>query len=231
MNKQTYIIIFSLMLSLQGISQTRDRIVYDPTLNATIITETALEVEIQGEIHTQEEKIVDLQRTIASCQAIVTEIENKTYKYLSTASDIISVAYYIRGMTTDIQKSKDNIVDCINIVADEPYLAIITMKIDTLITSRIADLFAYVTDIAFVYDSDYSGGERPKNLLNNAERMEFVYHVSNELKVIRGYTAYLKSYLQIAKKQTVFQNLCPQTYTVVRNCQFYYDRILHNFNL
>lgn len=213
-------------------TQTRDRFVHDPDLKATILVQTAAEVAVQGDIHNKEEKIVDLQATIASCQAIVTDIEQKTYKYLSTASDLISVLHYISTMAYDIQKSKDNISDCLSIVADEPYLAIITMKIDTLITSRALDLYAYITNVAFVYDGEHTGtAGQPKNLINNAERMEFVYHVSNELKIIRGYTAYLKSYLQLAKKQTVFQNLCPQTYTVVRQCEYAANRILNNFHL
>ena len=234
MKKHIAITIISLLLPLLGISQTRDLIVTDPALTAAISGGIALEVTEQQQIHEQQEKIVDLQSSIAACQTIVKKIEEKTYKYLSTASDIIVAANYIVGMTKDIEKSYENLSECLDLVADEPYLVLLTIETDTLIKSRIIDLFAYVTNVAFVYDDGQApigGNGHPKNLMNNAERMEFVYHVSNELKVIRGYTAYLKSHLKVAKKQTVFRNLCPKTYQVVRNCEYTYNSILRDFHL
>ena len=235
MKKEIAIIIISLMFPLFGISQTRDLIVTDPALTAAVAGGTAAEITIQEKIHDSQEKIVDLEATIATCQEVVRNIEQKTYKYLSTASDLIVASRYIIGMESDIENSITNLSDCLDIVADEPYLALLTVNTDTLIKSRMVDLLAYVTNIAFVYDEDQGsvGGanSHPKNLLNNAERMEFVYHVSNELKIIRGYTGYLKYLLQTAKKQTVFQNLCPRTYQVIRNCEYTYDNILRTFHL
>lgn len=233
--KKQLIIIFSLMFPLLGIAQTRDLIVVDPELTAAVASATGAEVAVQANIHENQEKIVDLQTTIATCQTIVSNIEQKTYKYLSTASEIINTVNYILVMKNDIEKSIENLQECVDIVADEPYLILATLKIDTLINSRIEDLFAYVTNVAFVWDNDQGtiggGNNQPKNLMNNAERMEFVYHVGNELKIIRGYTGYLKSHLKIAKKQSVFRNLCPKTYTIVRQCENTCNGIIRNFNL
>lgn len=233
--KKQLIIIFSLMFPLLGISQTRDLVVTDPALTAVVSGGITSEVNVQTTIHEYQEKIVDLQTSIAACQGVVKNIEQKTYKYLSTASDIIVAANYIVGMEKDIEKSKENLQECIDIIADEPYLVLVTLEVDTLIGARLIDLFAYITNVAFVWDNDQGtiggGNNQPKNLMNNAERMEFVYHVSNELKVIRGYTAYLKSHLKVAKKQSVFRNLCPKTYIIVRQCENTCNSIIRSFNL
>ena len=233
--KKQLIIIFSLTFPLLGIAQTRDLIVTDPALTAAVAGGITTEVAIQTNIHESQDKIIDLQTTIATCQSVVKNIEQKTYKYLSTASEILVAARYIADMRADIDKSFENLRECVNLVSDEPYLVLITIETDNVITSRVTDLLAYITNVVFVYDNDQgtigSGGNPPKNLMNNAERLEFVYHISNELKIIKGYTAYLKFHLETAKKQTVFQNLCPKTYEIVRQCEFTCNNIIRNFNL
>lgn len=221
------------MFPLLGLSQNRDLIVYDPTLNGTIMAQTSAEVATQRDIHEKEDQIKGLQTSIAGFQATLKDIEQKTFKYLSVASDVIVAARYIADMRTDILKTWEDLQECTRIVADEPYLLLVTVEVDGALTQRITELFEYVTNIAFVYDGEGSGSgtNQPKNLLNNAERMEIVYHVSNELKIIRGYTNYLKYHLQTAKKQSVFQNLCPYTYQVVRNCESAANNIINNFSL
>ena len=228
MKKRIEIIIISLVFPLLGMAQTRDRIVFDPTLNATIIAETGLEVATQEKIHEKQEEIADYKATIVALQASILNIETKTYNCLAQASSLINTVEYTISIGRDIDYIRQNLRDCMQIVVDEPYLLATTYEIDTLIITRIEDLASYVRNIAFVYDGD---SERPRNLLNPAERMEIFYHVSNEIKIIRGYTNYMKYHLQTAKKQTVFQNLCPKTYEITRTCERMANNIINNFHL
>lgn len=237
------IMILSLLSPLIISAQNRDGVlVLDPSLQATIEILGEKEVQTQQDIHEDQERTADFQATIAVMQNKVKRIEEKTYKYLSTASSLIETARYIVDMRNDISKTFDYLDEAVQIVADEPYLLLTTVEIDTLIYRRITELLEYVTNIAFVWDfgdgDSHEGAtiistntDAPKNLLNNAERMEIVYHVSNELKIIRGYANYLKYHLQTAKKQTLFQNLCPYTYQMIRNCEGVANNIINTFSL
>lgn len=209
-------------------------VVTDPVLTTTILGATAGEIATQQAIHEDQETTATFQAEIAAMQATIKRIEQKTYDYLSTASNIITVARYVAQMRDDIEESIHNLDEARRIVEDEPYLLLVTYSLDTVIYNHAIELLEYVTQIAFVWDNDGSGSnnnDRPKNLLNNAERMEIVYNVSKELKIIKGYTNYMKYKLKAAKKQTVFQNLCPYTYEVVRTCQAEANYILQHFNL
>lgn len=237
--KKHIIILFALLSTIIAYSQNKNEravtgIVSDPGLTAVVTSATVGEIETQRLIHEDQEKTATFQAEIAAMQTTIKRIEQKTYEYLSTASSIISVIRHITEMRDDIEAIGQNLDEARRIVQDEPYLLLTTFSIDTVVYNHIIELFEYVTNIAFVWDNDGSGhsnNDRPKNLLNNAERMEIVYNISKELKIIRGYTNYLKYHLKAAKKQTVFQNLCPYTYQVIRNCQTEANYILQHFNL
>ena len=158
--------------------------------------------------------------------------------YLSRVNDVLNTVSWVQGLVNDIRATKDYLVEGVEIIQEEPYLVLMTYNVMSDMVERTAQLLSYVTNIAFVWDQDANGNNtsgsdpnHPKNLLNNAERMEIFTHVSNEIQVIKGEAFYLKSMLKVAKKNSVFQNLCPREYQIIRNCQRTADRIINEFNL
>lgn len=244
MKKKYFIVLLSMFFIIpywsyaQEKGKNRDFFVMDPTLIGTIGAATASEVAVLNNIENKEEEIQNLQAGIAALQGQINSIEQKTMKYLSRANDVLNTITWVQGLVSDIRATKDYLVEGIEVIQEEPYLVLMTYNVMSDMVERTTQLLSYVTNIAFVWDQDANGNStngstpgQPKNLLNNAERLEIFTHVSNEIQVIKGEAFYLKSMLKVAKKNSVFQNLCPREYQIVRNCQRTADRIIHDFSL
>lgn len=202
--------------------------VWDPLLNAAVIDERLMDERQFSNIIENEEKIAEHQISIIALQVEMNTIQNKMYKYLKNTNDLLNVPHQIENLLFVSTKIVERMGEIARIVHDHPQLLLFVTETEERLIERIADLIYYVRDIAFVWDDD---NDQPKNLLNNAERMEIYNYVYNELRAIRATTDVLKRQLLAAKKRSAFENLCPRTYQVYRNCEATKNDILEHFQL
>lgn len=202
--------------------------VWDPLLNAEIIIEKEMDERQFNNIIENEEKIAGHQISIIALQIEMNTIQNKMYKCLKNTNDLLNVGHQLENLIFVSTKITERMAEIARIVHDHPQLLLFVTETEERLIDRIADLIFYVRDIAFVWDDD---NDQPKNLLNNAERMEIYNYVYNELRAIRATTDVLKRQLLAAKKRSAFENLCPRTYQVYRNCEATKNDILEHFQL
>lgn len=218
-----------ILLSCRLFSQTRlTGEVIDPALTLAVIEERIMDESKYEEIIDAQNKINEAQNKIATLQVSINNIQSKTYKYLKNANEIINAVNQLATLRKIIQGINTRFLEVVEVVEEDPYLLLFASETEEIIIDRCNELFLYVKDIAFVWDDD---NPQPKNLLNNAERMEIYKFVYDELVLIRADLAILKRNLLAAKKRSLFENLCPQTYRLVRNCEGVKNQIINEFHL
>lgn len=204
--KLTFMFVLLLGLNIvqieQAQAQSKDDVeeVRDDITRETFITFHKRQLENFELMREHEGNIVATQTLVKNEAQEIARIRGEIYSSLSRVSNLIMDIRSVVAIAEDTQKTFEYIADCERITYEHPQLAIIAMETKVAIYNRISQLNLYLT-------TALTGGEM--NLMNNADRIKFISRVSTDMRVLKGYTFYLRSQLELAIENGFWRSLFP----------------------
>ncbi len=197
--KLILIILCTTCIISKGLSQVP---VWDVACMETLIENHKAQYNAFKEMKKNEGKIAAIQAEVSRKITQIEYYKAKVYKslkdvkmILKTGKDIIYAKDIIKDIvkyqSTMIQESKDN-----------PELTLVAVETEAELIKRTRDLIFYIYNVAVV-GTDF-------NLLNNKQRMDLIYHVISELRIMRGIAYSICVQLKSAKRSGVLKILLRQ---------------------
>ena len=211
-------LVLSLMVLLGAVGINAQQIVIDPAMITTLVVNHTEQQGVLKDIKSAENNIRNFQILIQEKMRQIENLQEKTYKYLSTVNSVVKNGkdiIYASQIAQDIYKYQSQ---AIKYAADDPKLVLVAVKTESELISRTADLFLYIYNIAL------AGGE--KNLLDNKQRIDLCIHVVNELRDMRGLAYSVYRQMKTAQRTGVLRSLSPGTFRYINNSKRNIDKIL-----
>ncbi|WP_460881022.1 plasmid transfer protein [Pontibacter rugosus] len=154
------------------------QVVFDPAVVSTLVVNHTAQQAALKDIKESEAKIFVVQQAIASKMVQIKELEEKMYNSLKSVQSIIGQSkniVYASRIAQDIGTYQGQMMD---IAQGDPELLLIAAKTELELINRTSDLFTYIYQVAVV-GTDV-------NLMSNADRLNLIRHVVDELRIMRG---------------------------------------------
>lgn len=218
-NKMKTTILFSLVLLLGTMKGWSQSLVLDPALVGTLVYSHQEQQGVLNDIKSEETKIRNFQLLIQQKMNQIQDLQEKTYKYLSTVNAVVKNGkdiIYASTLAKDIAKYQS---EAAKYAVGEPKLLTIIAKTEYELISRSVDLMIYINNIAL------QGGD--KNLMDNKQRIDLCIHVVNELRRMRGLAYAVCRQMKSAKRAGVLKTLAPGQFKYVNSGKQKVDNILN----
>ncbi|RDV11887.1 plasmid transfer protein [Pontibacter diazotrophicus] len=177
------------------------QLVFDPAVVSTLVVNHTAQQEALKDIKDSEGKIFAAQQAITVKMAQIKELEEKMYNSLKSVQSIVGQSkniVYASSIAQDIGKYQAQMMD---IAQGDPELLLIAAKTELALVNRSADLFAYIYQVA-VIGTDV-------NLMSNADRLNLIRHVVDELRVMRGLSYSITQKMRVAKHAGLIRTMNP----------------------
>lgn len=192
------------LLSILVLGSTRlqaQQIVFDPTVVSTLVVNHTMQYNALSDIKTNEKKIATLQTMVSAELAKIQLLEQKMYNSLKSVQSIIGQSkniIYASAIAKDIGKFQGQMMET---AKGDPELMLIAAKTELELINRTADLFTYIYQVAVVGTD--------MNLMSNADRLNLIRHVVDELRIMRGLAYGINRKMRLAKYAGLWKAMNP----------------------
>ena len=175
-----YLVQIALLLSIMGTCPTKmhaQTLVWDPAVQTQLIANHLVQNGNLKDIKTNEEKIATAQGLIALKMEQIKQIEDKVYKSLKNVQIVIQNVKdigYAYEISKDIGKYQKEMV---KLAKQDPELILVAAKAEIELLNKGIDLLQYIFIAVTATDA---------NLMNNAQRVNLIRHVIDDLRLMRG---------------------------------------------
>lgn len=155
----------------------------------------------------------------------IARIRGQIYNSLAQVNQIIMDIRSVVAIAQDVEYTYQYLHDCDSITLEHPELLLISMETKVALVNRMEQLGKYLV-------LSLTGGEM--NLMNNKDRLVFISRVSSEMRMIKGYSNYLRFELQLAVKNGFWRSLFPGLFAWESRLEYnlgVYQNIISNFHL
>lgn len=198
------------------------KVVFDPVLCSGLFATHAEAMTEWNTINTEQKKIILSQTTTMGMLTQIKKTEKKIYDYLSKVNDVVKNVKdlaYAYEISVGIKKNMNKII---SLTASDPELQIVSVKTESFLLKRSADLMLYIANMAL------KGGDQ--NLLDNKQRTDIIIHVIKELSIMRSLTFSIYNQMLVAKQDGIIKSLFPEEYQFATNTQADVDQILSSLH-
>ena len=189
------------LITLLSVSASAQQLVFDPAVLSALVVNHEAQQTVLKDIKQSEGEISSLQATISFKMAQIQELEAKMYNSLKTVQSIVGQGkniIYASTIANDIGKYQSQMLD---IAQGDPELMLIAAKTELALINRTADLFTYIYQVA-VIGTDM-------NLMNNADRLNLIRHVVDELRIMRGLAYSITRKMRVARYAGLWKSMYP----------------------
>jgi hypothetical protein len=176
------------------------QVVFDPAVVSTLVANHTAQQGMLTQIRNEETKIAGFQATIALKMTEIKELEQKMHNSLTRVDQVITTGrnvIYASQIAQDIGRYQ---VEMIQLAAGDPELTLVAVKAELELINRTIDLFEYIMQASV-------GGDI--NMMSNAERMNLIRHVVDNLRIMRGMAFGIVRRMRTAKYAGVWRTISP----------------------
>lgn len=198
------------------------RVVWDIACMETLIANHKVQHASFQNMKENEAQIATFNQQIAAKMVQIEAIQSKFYGSLKSIEAIIRTGkdiIYAADIVRDIVKYQSQMIE---LAVGDPKLIVVAVNTEAQLISRTADLMTYIYQVAIV-GTDI-------NLMDNAQRLDLLKYVIQELRFMRGLAFAVCRKMKTAKRNGIMQSLAPQFFKYRDNRAKIVEELLNNYN-
>ncbi len=198
------------------------RVVWDIACMETLIANHKVQHASFQNMKENEAQIATFNQQIAAKMVQIEAIQSKFYGSLKSIEAIIRTGkdiIYAADIVQDIVKYQSQMIE---LAVGDPKLIVVAVNTEAQLISRTADLMTYIYQVAIV-GTDI-------NLMDNAQRLDLLKYVIQELRFMRGLAFAVCRKMKTAKRNGIMQSLAPQFFKYRDNRAKIVEELLNNYN-
>lgn len=198
--KKIGLFIFVFILNI-GITNAQ-KAVWDVSCMEVLISNHKFQYNSFKKMKENEGKIAAIQKEVSRKITQIEYYKSKVYKSLKDVKLILKTGKDIIYATDIIKDIVRYEAKMIKEATHNPELTLVAAQTEAELVRRTRDLVFYIYNVAII-GTDF-------NLLNNKQRMDLIYHVISELRLMRGIAYSICVQLKTAKRSGVLKTLLRQ---------------------